>query len=314
MKFTAVPFFEVILLRRAHRVERAVQQVHDRRSHEHHQHRRSRAGDDTHHQAAENIGVAVVVVDHTVDIHRSRVERRHDQRRADQRKRELTAGELVAAVLGIHADEQAARCLRQDPQDRGRGHAIGEKLTHECAEKTDEQAADRTVEHRAHDDGQRRDGDVDPAKAHRTGKVQHNVNCGQHGDGDHFARGHGRGLPREDHRGDEHEGDRDDDRPHDRGKRFDLKGHCEDLLFHQKIFPRLRRRAERLDPVKKKTPLPPDGRNHAEERPHLNSLLSGKRMRKPYCKPWVFRPRATSHPDGTIRSSRKHMVSYSADA
>ena len=224
-------------------------------------------------------------------------------------------GKLMTPLLAQGmTDEQAARCLRQDPQDRGRGHAIGEKLTHECAEKTDEQAADRTVEHRAHDDGQRRDGDVDPAKAHRTGKVQHNVNCGQHGDGDHFARGHGRGLPREDHRGDEHEGDRDDDRPHDGGKRFDLKGHCEDLLFHQKIFPRLRRRAERLDPVKKKTPLPPDGRNHAEERPHLNSLLSGKRMRKPYCKPWVFRPRATSHPDGTIRSSRKHMASYSADA
>ena len=40
-------------------------------------------------------------------------------------------GELVAAVLGIHADEQAARRLRQDPQDCGRGHAIGEKLTHE---------------------------------------------------------------------------------------------------------------------------------------------------------------------------------------
>ena len=39
-------------------------------------------------------------------------------------------GELVAAVLGIHADKQAARCLWQDPQDRGRGHAIGEKLTH----------------------------------------------------------------------------------------------------------------------------------------------------------------------------------------
>ena len=30
-------------------------------------------------------------------------------------------GELVAAVLGIHADEQAARCLRQPPSSTVQG-------------------------------------------------------------------------------------------------------------------------------------------------------------------------------------------------
>ena len=104
--------------------------------------------------------------------------------------------------------------------------------------------------------------------------------------------------------------------PHTVGDRCAISGNSvRTSFFHFEIFLRRQCRAEQLDPVKKEKFSSPGWQEpRGGEASQQNSLLSGKRMRKPYCKPWVFRPRATSHPCGTIRSSRKHMASYSAGA
>ena len=228
---TASLFFEVILLRRAHRAQRAVEHAHHRRGKEAHHERCSDAGCHAGDNAAEDIGVGVVAVDHAVEIHRPRVERGDDDRCHTQRADDLRAGKLKAALLGVSADHQAARGGGNDPQHGRRRQAVGDELVHKAAEQTHQQSADRPVQQCAEDDGQRVHADADPPEIQRADQAQHHVDRRKHRDHDQLARGQRRRAAHKDDRRDERGDRRDQDPPYGGGQLCDIGKHCEDLLF-----------------------------------------------------------------------------------
>ena len=98
-------------------------------------------------------------------------------------------------------------------------------------EQADQQPADRPIEQRAEDNGQRIHADADPPKVQRADQTEHDINGDEHGDGDHLARREGRCAAGQHNRHDQRGGCGDQNSPYGGGQLCDLRKHCEDLLF-----------------------------------------------------------------------------------